>query len=323
MTDIQLNDEELKNIFIQMSESDFDRFCKENSQSKFCKRPLLENIYEQKTRNEFSQALIDFKPRDLIWGDFYKRLDKLFNLLAIDDIENIVIYYIEKHSLLELKILSELRGDDIFTIDDANLATERGFDDILRLLLSKNIYPESMSVDTAIENGCLNIILLLKFYRYNFTNEDLNLAYAYGQLELVKIFEEMGLQTDQRAYSLSAHNNRIDILEHLKRKNIPFSDDIANIALINNRLPLLQWALNNGIQPDQVYVNNSAYNGRLEIVKLLAQHGFLPNRRAATNAALNGHLEILQFLEQFDILPYRLGIESSSPEVRFWLANRI
>ncbi|AYV85897.1 MAG: hypothetical protein Solivirus1_54 [Solivirus sp.] len=216
----------------------FDLLSDTNEFISYCsvRSVFSERLFKKRVRNTYKRKIIEFKPEQMKWREFYTGMVYLeyteeINLNSLLEVRSnghkIICNLVTKGKLMEVKLCYSLfynpaRQNSTY----ADIAASRGDLDIVKWLYETyTILPTGTGIYDATSNGHLNIL------EYIFSKDDfllpnmrlMNLAAANGHLHVLKwIYERMryfGPITFYRNHPV----NYKEVTEWLKSKNIIYS----------------------------------------------------------------------------------------------------
>jgi hypothetical protein len=235
------------NILVQADPEDFDEYIKIGHINPFYE----ERVYEERVRKFFSLDLIQFKPKEMKWKEFYNRLNDLFYDFEHGYFEDDIGYYMKNNHLLEIQIYA-------------------------------HVYPEQFElnfyklINTAIYHASLDISKWLLNINPTVTIEEYNIDESYRNTthEFVEFLISKGYRPDYRNIDMLLSKKKFNILEKL---NIMPNYHHANAAVDRGDISSLLWLEKYNILPDAHKITNAIASDRLDIVKFMVHLGYYPN----------------------------------------------
>ncbi len=260
-------------ILVQSDPTTFPKICQSNKYyNDICNGKLIDNhgdlshyLYEKRSNRWFTEDIIQFKPIEMTWKEFYerimsfslykKKLKELYRLSTIPDYYgfDMLLTYAQNGKLMEIEILMKenpnivQRYDFIPVLENAahvgNLNVLKYFYDNFELL------PIERSLKFIVSGGHLDVILWL---------EEQGLIYEYQEADLYEIIRDTSAEV-------------LDWLVERENITIPLS-----------------------------YIESTVYGGNLSVFKWFLKHGAQIPKEFAYDCAMNEHLNMLKYLYSLD-----------------------
>lgn len=245
----------INQILIEADDYTFKKLCSSPEFASFCSSnsAFSEHIYEERARKKYAANLIQFKPREMKWREFDRRMNEFINYTQRANT------LAEEGKLMELKILHATTGEtpDVY---GANEAVINGHLDILKWIHEHNttILPNIDGVNEAAEYGHLDVLKWIYENAHILPDIDgVNSAVANGHIDVLKwIYETSSLLPDVYGADLAAYNGYINILKWIYEKSslnytptLPDSDG-ADLAARYNHKDVVEWLASKGVFPN-------------------------------------------------------------------------
>ncbi|AYV86016.1 MAG: hypothetical protein Solivirus3_16 [Solivirus sp.] len=210
-------------LLIEADDETFNRLCSSDQFKSFCSinSTFSERIYDERAKRlverQFSKDLIQFKPADMKWREFYIKMK-----YVIDHIDNLDPNILaEQGMLFQLKMLYEIKGE-IPNQEGINLTAKNGRLDVLRWIYEKlgSIgLPDQEGLYLAAGQGQLEVLKWI-FSINGALPFDLVWIARQGYLDVLKwIYSINRSLPDQEGIALAAGNGQLDVLKWIYEIN--------------------------------------------------------------------------------------------------------
>ena len=269
----------------------------------------MEAEFEERSRKEISQDIINLKPEDMPWANFYYEVkdfprssmnaDKfcsdgeVMSVILLANMNPPVFptrkgleQAIKYGHLNVIKYLASLNPPILPDLQAVNLAAQYGRSDILQFLASLGISPSKASLEWVSK----------RMSSFAKTEEDLLQAIRHGDLKEIKDLVALGIVPTRKAIETAVSNKQEGILKYLVSLGIiPTSMD-AYIAVEYENLAILKYLVSLGIFPTEDAIDRAIFRGNLDILKYLVSLGYQPSSFGMELARKSKYPEILDYL---------------------------
>ncbi len=197
-----LSDEAIITILAEADDDTFTNLCQSEEFKSYCGTNSIfsERLYEERARRavlrRFNEDILEFKPIDMKWREFYRRM-----MIFIYKLENenqsprdfIVARGRKVERLMELQIFYRLTGR-LPTRKDADRAAENGFLNTLEWLYEKGVSPTIEGAVAASRLGRLELLKWLYKIGVRFDRRVAVVAWNFERREVVHWLATIGIQ---------------------------------------------------------------------------------------------------------------------------------
>lgn len=192
--------------------------------------PHLERLFKERSEKYFSQYILNFRheQENVTWEQFYIRISNFLNRLkTLTEYENEYnpIYLPKNNLLIEMKIYFDLYPNRPINRSNAYYALIHNQIDVLKWLVSKNVFPTVTSINAACALNCLETLKYLATIRTQEglcipTQRGADKACEIGKIQTVIWLEQYKILPSIGGANEAAKNNNIEILDWLYERNI-------------------------------------------------------------------------------------------------------
>ena len=159
----------------------------------------------------------------------------------------------------------------------------------------------SKRIETAIANGCLELVIALHKTKHRVPPKACVIAAAGGHLDIMKYFhqKEFSLHIgNDFATSAAAKGGYYDCLVYAHSRGGKWNEMTLHNAALGGHLKCLQFALKRRCPTDEWTTAYAARGGHLDCLKYLHEHGCVWESSTPCFASLQGHLHCLRYAHE-------------------------